>query len=253
MREMVVTDFKIRYQSSVLGYLWSLLKPLFIFTILYVVFTQVFRFGDDVPHFPVYLLLGIVLWNFFAETTSTGVTSVVAQGDLIRKISIPRYLPVIASSMSALINLVLNMIVVVIFAFINGVFPTLEWLLLPVLVVELYAFSLSVSFLLSALYVKFRDINYVWEVIMQAGFYATPIIYPLSFIDDGSLHKWFFINPMAQIIQDARYFMVTDHTVTLWGSAHGLFVLVPFAIILLLAILATLYFKAQSRYFAENL
>ena len=98
LREMVVTDFKIRYQGSALGYLWSLLKPLFMFAILYGVFTYVFKIGDGVEHYPVYLLLGIVLWNFFTEATMTGLSSIVGSGDLIRKISIPRYLIVVASS-----------------------------------------------------------------------------------------------------------------------------------------------------------
>ncbi len=121
LREMVSTDFKVRYQGSALGYVWSLLKPLMLFAILYIVFTYIIPLGKDIAHYPVYLLTGIVLWNFFAETTLLGATSIVAKGDLIRKISIPRYLIVVASSLSALINLGLNMIVIVIFAIFNGV------------------------------------------------------------------------------------------------------------------------------------
>ncbi|HSX05507.1 MAG TPA: hypothetical protein VLF69_03505, partial [Candidatus Saccharimonadales bacterium] len=105
LREMVVTDFKVRYQGSLLGYLWSVLKPLFLFAILYIIFTYVFKVGKGIPHYPVYLLLGIILWNFFTEATIVGASSVVSHGDLIRKISIPRYLVVAASSVSALINL----------------------------------------------------------------------------------------------------------------------------------------------------
>ena len=120
LSQMVKTDFKVRYQGSVLGYLWSLLRPLFLFIILYIVFTRVFRVGEDVEFFPVYLLFGIVLWNFFSEATNSAMTSVVARGDLIKKISIPRYLVVISSNVSALINLGLNLIVVVALALFVG-------------------------------------------------------------------------------------------------------------------------------------
>ena len=124
LREMVSADFKVRYQSSVLGYLWSVLRPLFLFAILYVVFTYIFKVGKGVPHYPVYLLLGIVMWTFFTESTIIGMGSVVAKGDLIRKISIPRYLTVLSSAMSAIINLGINLVVLVVFALLNGVEPT---------------------------------------------------------------------------------------------------------------------------------
>lgn len=179
LREMVSTDFKVRYQGSALGYMWSLLKPLFLFAILYVVFTYIIPLGKDIEHYPVYLLMGVVLWNFFTESTVIGASSVVARGDLIRKISIPRYLVVLASSLSALINLGLSLIVVFIFALLNGIMPSLSWLWMIPIIIELFIFSLGVSFLLSAAYVKFRDITYIWEILLQAGFYATPIIYPL--------------------------------------------------------------------------
>ncbi len=253
LREMVVTDFKVRYQGSVLGYLWSLLKPLFLFAILYIVFTYIIPLGKDVPHYSVYLLTGIVLWNFFTESTMNGASSIVARGDLIRKVSIPRYLVVVASSLSALINLGLSLIVVVIFALLNGVMPSIEWLLLLPIVAELFIFSLGTSFLLSALYVKFRDITYIWEIFLQAGFYATPIIYPLVPRVPEMLHKWFFINPMAQIIQDARAAIVVTNQPTLWSAVHSWAIVVPFVVIIAICIAGGIYFKARSKYFAEDI
>jgi ABC-2 type transport system permease protein len=252
LREMVSADFKVRYQSSVLGYVWSLLKPLFMFAILYVVFTQIFALGKGVEHFPVYLFLGIVLWGFFVETTTTGVTAVVESGDLIRKISIPRYLVVVASSVSALINVGLNMIVVLIFAFINGVEPRIEWLLLPFLILELLVFAQAVAFFLSAAYVKFRDVSYIWELIIQAGFYATPIIYPVSKVPE-QFQKLILANPLAQIIQDARYVFVTDTSVTIWSKVHSYRAFLPIVLIIITAVIAIIYFKKQSKTFAENL
>ena len=252
LREMVVTDFKVRYQNSVLGYLWSLLKPLLLFTILYVVFTYIIPLGKDVEHYPVYLLTGIVFWNFFTESTMLGASSVVARGDLIRKISIPRYLVVISSSLSALINLLLSLIVVFIFALLNGIAPSISWLLIIPIIIEMYAFLLGVSFLLSTLYVKFRDITYIWEIVLQAGFYASAIIFPLTFVPI-EYRKWFFINPIVQIVQDARYIIATDTSITIWSTIHSWAVLVPFVIIVIIAFVGGWYFKSRSKYFAEDI
>lgn len=252
LREMVTTDFKVRYQGSVLGYLWSLLKPLFLFAILYVVFMYIIPLGKDIEHYPVYLLTGIVLWNFFTETTMIGATAVVARGDLIRKISIPRYLVVIASSLSALINLGLSLVVVVIFALLNGVVPSLSWLLLIPIIIELFVLAIGISFLLSALYVRFRDITYIWEVVLQAGFYATPIIYPLTRVPE-ELHKWFFLNPMAQLIQDARFAIATPSSITIWSTIQSWAIIIPFVVVIVFAVWGGVYFKRRSKYFAEDI
>jgi ABC-2 type transport system permease protein len=252
LREMVSTDFKVRYQGSLLGYFWSLLKPLFLFAILYVVFTFIIPLGKDVEHFPVYLLLGIVLWNFFTEATSLGASSVVSRGDLIRKISIPRYLVVVSSSFSALINLLLSLVVVFIFALLNGIVPTLSWLLIIPLIIELFVFALGISFFLSAAFVKFRDVTYIWEIVLQAGFYASAIIYPLTLVP-GELQKWFFLNPIVQIIQDARHAMVTDTTIVIWDAIHSFAIVIPFMIVIAAVIIGGVYFKRRSRYFAEDI
>ncbi len=252
LREMVVSDFKVRYQGSVLGYLWSLLRPLFLFLILYIVFTKFLRIGAGIPHYPVYLLLGIVLWNFFHEATTIAATSVVARGDLIRKISIPRYLVVVSSSISSLINLAINLLVVLAFTFISGVDPMKSWLLIPLLVLELFALSLSVGFILAALFVKYRDIAFVWEVIMQAGFYATPILYPLTMLA-VKYQQVLMLNPMAQIIQDARWALVSHQTTTGWGIIRPVFAVIPIIILAAFVIIAIPYFKKQSKFFAENI
>lgn len=141
--ELVRTDFKLRYQGSALGYAWSLLRPLFLFLILYLVFVQIFKFGKDVPHFPIYLLLGIVIWNFFSEMTVQSLTSIVGRGDLIRKIRIPRWIIVLSSSISALINLLLNLVVVLIFLFVNKVDLLETSLWLPLILLEVYLFALD--------------------------------------------------------------------------------------------------------------
>ncbi|MEI7838845.1 MAG: ABC transporter permease, partial [bacterium] len=119
--ELVRTDFKLRYQGSVLGYAWTLLRPLLLFIILYIVFVKFLKLGTSIPHYPVYLLLGIVIWNFFLEMTTQSLGSIVARGDLIRKIRIPRWIIIFSSSLSAAINLLLNMVVIIIFMILNHV------------------------------------------------------------------------------------------------------------------------------------
>ena len=180
--ELIKTDFKLRYQGSVLGYLWAILRPLLMFAILYIVFAKILRFGDGIPHYPVYLLTGTVLWNFFTECTGQGIQSIVMRGELLRKISFPKYIVVLAATATALINLAINLCVILIFALINGVSPSWSWLLVPFSVVELYAFSLGISFLLGAINVKYRDITSIWDVLIQSLFYAIPIIYPISMV-----------------------------------------------------------------------
>jgi ABC-2 type transport system permease protein len=254
LSELVRTDFKLRYQGSVLGYSWSLLRPLLMFIILYVVFVKFLRLGGDVPHFPIYLLLGIVIWNFLTEMTQQSTTSIVGRGDLIRKIRIPRWMIVFSSSVSALINLGLNLLVVIIFMVINrvSILDTLP-LVVPILL-EIYLFALGLSLLLAALYVKFRDVIYIWEVILQAGFYLTPILYPLSIITNTTMQKLILLNPMAQAIQDVRYAAITHDTATIYQLFHGgYYKFIPYVIVIVVLVGGLLYFKKQAPYFAENI
>lgn len=256
LKRLVITDFKLRYKGSVLGYVWTLLRPLALFVILYIVFVYFLKIGAGVPHFPVYLLLGIVFWNYFTEVTMNGVSAIVGKGDLLRKLSFPRYIVVVAGSVSALINLVLNMMVVGVFMVINDVPFMWSSLLAIFLIIELFVFSLSIAFFLSALYVRFRDMNYIWEVALQAGFYATPILYPMSQIVSISdvAAKIVLLNPVAQIIQDARAVIITDQTVTvasIFGTSYAR--LVPIAIVIICAVGSVLYFKRQSPRFAEEI
>lgn len=254
LSELVRTDFKLRYQGSVLGYGWSLLRPLFLFLILYVVFTKFIRLGDSIPHYPIYLLLGIVLWQFFADMTSQSLSSVVGRGDLIRKIRIPRWMIVLTSSMSALINLGLNLIVVGVLMAINQVPVAVSVALLPLVLVEIYIFGLGLSLILAAGYVKYRDLSFIWEVLLQAGFYLTPIIYPLSIITNVTIQKVLLLSPIAQAMQDARKAVVTTDTITIanvWGTPAAR--LIPVAISLIILAIGVLYFKKEAKYFAENI
>ncbi|MBP6037971.1 MAG: ABC transporter permease [Candidatus Saccharimonas sp.] len=256
LNQLVITDFKLRYKESFLGYVWTLLKPLALFAVMYVVFVHFLRFGADVPHFAVYLLLGTVLWNFFAETTTTGMSAIVSKGDLMRKLFFPRYVVVVAASMSALINLAINLFVIVIFIIINGVELSPRALLIIPVIVELYVLALSAAFFLGALCVKLRDVGYIWELVLQAGFYATPIFYPLSMVIKASplAAKLMLLNPMAQIIQDARWAVISPSTLTIWNHVDRWYLqAIPLVLVVCLLVLSVVYFKRQSPGFAENI
>ena len=254
LNELIKTDFKLRYQGSVLGYLWAVLRPLLMFAILYVVFAKILRFGGDVPHYPVYLLTGTVLWNFFSECTLMGIHAIEGRGDLIRKLSFPKYIVVVSATSTAVINMLINMCVVVIFALINGVTPTWGWLLVPLCLAELYLLALGISLLLGAIDVKFRDIGSIWEVLMQALFYAVPIIYPISMVAENSarMAQILLLNPIAQIIQDVRYLLITDQTITSWSYLGVGWTLVPIMLVVILFIFAAVVFHKKAPYFAEE-
>lgn len=253
LRAMVATDFKIRYQGSVLGYLWSFVRPLTLFVVLYIVFAKFFKVGANVPYFGVYLLLGIMLWNFIAEATSSGLSSLVERGDLIRKVQIPRYIIVITAVSSAGINLVINLLVVAIIAFIVGVpFNPEALAAVPLLLVELVIMAMAFSFLLSVLYVRFRDIKYIWELFLQVAFYATPIIYPISKIPE-KYQSWIALSPATQIIQDMRYVLVTTKTKTSWEILGFWKGLIPVASVLILSIISYWYFKKHIGSIAEEI
>ena len=255
LKQLVITDFKLRYKGSALGYVWTLLKPLAMFAVMYVVFVRFLKFGADIPHFAVALLLGVVLWNFFAEVTLNGMSAIVGKGDLMRKLSFPRYVVVLSSALSALINLSINLFVVGMFILLNGVDLSYRALLIFPIILELFVLGLSLAFILAAITVKLRDIGYIWELILQAGFYATPIFYPLSMVQSVTEvgAKLMLLNPMAQIIQDARYALISPETQTIWSTLSNVFAMfIPIAVVIFLLITSIIYFKRQSPYFAEN-
>ncbi|MEK7059507.1 MAG: ABC transporter permease [Patescibacteria group bacterium] len=253
LKQLVKTDFKLRYQGSALGYTWSLLRPLFLFVILYIVFGVFLKAQGNIPHYPVYLLLGIVLWNYFAEVTSGSVGSIVGKSELLRKINFPKYVIILSGSFSAFINLIINFAVIGVFMAVTHVELTWRALIIFPLIAELFIFSIALAFFLSALYVRFRDVSYIWEVLMQGAFYATPILYPIALIP-LSAAKLVILNPIAQIIQDARYSLVTTDTQTiyqLYGGNKWIWA-IPIGSSLVMAVLAAIYFRSRSKYFAEE-
>lgn len=223
------------------------------FVILYIVFGVFLKAKGNVPYYPVYLLLGIVLWNYFIEATSGSVAAIVGKGDLLRKINFPKYVIILAGSLSALINLVLNFIVIALLMAYKHVPITWDALYIIPLVIELFVVSLALAFFLSALFVRFRDVTYIWEVIVQAAFYATPILYPMTYVPHR-VAKYMLLNPLAQIIQDARHVLVTPLSQTIsdfWGGDTWIW-LIPLGLVAATALIGGAYFRARSRFFAEE-
>lgn len=255
LAELTKTDFKLRYQGSVLGYLWALLRPLMMFAILYIVFAKLLRFGGDVPHYPVYLLCGTTMWSFFTECTSQGIQAIVNRGDLLRKISFPKYIVVVSATLTAVINMLINLLVIIIFALINDVTPSLSWFLVIPAILQLYLLSLGIAFLLGSINVKYRDITSIWDVLTQALFYAVPIIYPISMVADSSViaAKVILANPISQAIQDIRFSLITHETITTWNYFGNVFLsFIPVIITLTLLVVGSLVFRKKSKFFAEE-
>ena len=255
LKELVRSDFKLRYQGSVLGYVWSLLKPLFLFVILYFVFVEVFKVSGGMPNWAVGMLIGIVLWNFFSEITNLGLGSVVGRGDVLRKVNFPKYIVGLSTSVSALINLGFNMLIIGVFMAISGVDLSWSALLTPLYILEIFLFGLGLAFILSPLFVRFRDINFVWEIIMQGMFYASIVIYPVSMVLERKpgLAQFMLLNPVAQAIQDVRHVLVSPQYPTLQTIHGGWLSLVPYAIVVMTLIVGAWYFKRRSPHFAEEI
>jgi ABC-2 type transport system permease protein len=251
---LAVTDFKLRYFGSVLGYLWTLMRPLMLFGVLYFVFTQVIKFGEGVQYYPVYLLTSIVLFTYFSETTSGGVQCLMARENLLRKMHFPRIAIPISVSLSALFNLGLNLIAVFVFAMISGVPIRLSWLQFPFLVLLLSLFAIGFAMLLSVLYVRFRDIQPIWDVVLQITFYASPILYVVTDLPKQFVREMMAANPLATILTQMRHAVLDPSAptaATTIGGAERL--LIPLGLIMLVFAFGLWLFTREAPRIAENL
>ena len=257
-KELVKTNFKLRYQGSYLGVLWSVLQPLMLFAVMYVVFVKFLKFTDGTPTFPISLLCGTCLWQFFTESTSMGMRSIVDRGDL-RKIHFPNYIIVAATTMGSMISLAINLGVVILFGFFAHAHYT--WRVITVIpsILQLYAISLGVALLLGSLYVYFRDIGHIWDVILQALFYATPIIYPLSMVQKNPKFSWaadfMMLMPTTQTIMDIRHNLLSpEYVPTIWTVVDNkILCLIPYVLSVLVLWLGVHVFRKYSAKFAEVL
>jgi ABC-2 type transport system permease protein len=250
---MSVTEFKRAYFGTVLGYLWSLMRPLMLFAVLLFVFTQIFRIGSQVTNYPVLLLFNIVLIGFFTETTTQAVTSVVTQEGIVRKTQFPRLVIPMATVMTGLFNLGVNMVAVFIFLLAYGLSPVWTWLLLPLVVATLLVLTAAVSMLLSSLYVRYRDVGIMWSVGAAALFYGTPVLYPFEIVPE-QFRTIVALNPLTPLFAQARKWIIDpgapSAVETVGGWTH---LIAPAAIFLAICALAVWVFNREAPRVAEEL
>ena len=250
---MAVTEFKRTYFGTMLGYLWSLVRPLMLFGVLLAVFTQVFRLGSEVPNYPVLLLFNIVVFGFFQEATGAAVTSIVAQESIVRKTQFPRLVIPLAVVLTALFNLMLNLVAVFAFILAFGVTPAWTWLLLPLILLALIVLTTAVSMIVSSLFPRFRDMAIIWTVLSTVLFYASPVLYPLDKVP-GTLQDILLLNPFALLLELARKWIIDPTAPGPAAIAGGYPELLPaVAIFAAVCVVAVWLFRREAPRIAEEL
>jgi len=250
---IAVTDFKRNYLGTALGYLWSLGRPLMLFGVLLTVFTQAFDLGDRVVNYPMLLLFNIVLFGFFQEATTQAVSSIVSQEAIVRKTQFPRLVIPLAVVLTSLFNLGVNLAVVLVFILVAGVDPTWTWLLFPLLLAALFAFTTAVAMLLAALFPRFRDTGIIWSVGVTALFYATPVLYPLEIVS-GNLRDLLSINPLTPLFELARKWVIDPGAAGPAEAAGGRLALIAPALVFAgVCALAVWVFRREAPRIAEEL
>jgi ABC-type polysaccharide/polyol phosphate export permease len=233
VKELVIAEFKLRYQNSYLGYFWTLIKPLMLFGVIYLVFSVFMK--SPVENYAMYLLLGVIIWNFFAEATLIGMNTFLSKRELVTKIYFSRAALVFASTISSLITLLLNLVIFFIFLGVSGVVPGWEALFFILYMAELYLIATGITFMLASLFIHFYDLQHIWEILLQIGFWLTPIIYPITIVP-VEYHRYIFLNPLARIIEYSRDIFIRHHipsltlnlvlgfmTLLIFGAGYAIF------------------------------
>jgi ABC-type polysaccharide/polyol phosphate transport system ATPase subunit/ABC-type polysaccharide/polyol phosphate export permease len=252
-RTLALTDFRLKYSGAALNYVWAIARPLLLFAVLLIVFTGIGRFDQGVRHYPVYLLTGIVFWTFFVQSTSASVNSLVRHTSILRRLPFPHLAVPLSVVLASILDLALNLVVVVAFAFAFGVAPRPAWLELPLLVGMLTVLATGASLLLSALYVRYRDVGHVWLVASQTLFYLSPVFYVVSSLPDEFERLLLLLNPLAWVLVEARHAFV-DPTAPSAATAIGgaPFLLVPIGVTVAIFALGLWVFGRESPRAAEN-
>jgi ABC-2 type transport system permease protein len=255
------SEFKIRYFGSVLGYFWSLARPLLFFGVLYLFFTQILQIGKGTPHYGVYLLTSIVLWSYFGEATGNCVNCLVAREALLRKMRFPRLVVPLSVSLTATFNLCMNFIVVIVFTLLSGLTPSVRWLELIPIVAGFVVLGSGFGMLLSALYVRFRDVQPIWEVATLAWFYSSPIMYPASAyagtksgFGSKELQHLALVNPIATLLTQMGHALIGgEHFPSALAAGGWLSVTIALALIPAIFVLGWWVFAREAPRVAENL
>lgn len=251
---MAMTEFKLTFQGTSLGYLWSLARPLLMFGVLLLVFTQVFRFGEEVQDYPALLLLNVMLFSLFSEATQRAVISVTSRESIVRKAQFPRLVIPLSTVLTELLDLGLSLVAVLAFILIYGVDPTWTWLLLPVVVLALLVLTVAVSMILSALYPRFRDIALIWSVLVTVLFYGTPILYPIE-VAPEQFRQLLQLNPLSPIFEQAQKWIIDPDAPGALGATSGseYLLFASFAVFVAVCAAAVWVFNRESPRIAEEL
>jgi ABC-2 type transport system permease protein len=251
---MAATEFKRTYFGTLLGYVWSVGRPLLLFGVLLAVFTEAFHLSAGIPHYPVLLLLNIVLFGFFQEGTMAALPSIVQNVAIVRKTQFPRLVIPVASVLTALFNVGLNLIVAFVFILAFGIAPMWTWLLLVAVLAMLLVFTIAVSMILSSLYPRFRDLGIIWSVVATALFYGTPVLYTLDRIHSSLARDIISANPLTPILELARKWIIDPNApgpaYYVGGQAK---LIIPIAIYLGICATAVWVFRREAPRVAEAL
>ena len=250
---IAITEYRLTYFGSVLGYLWALMRPLMLFGVLYLVFSQFLRFGDDIPHYRDLLLMNIMLYSFFSEATNSAVTSVLTRESLVRKMHFPRMVIPLSVVLTSMLNLAANLVAVMVFLLVDGIEPRATWLLAPLFLIPLVLFTAGIAMIVSSLYVSYRDVQPIWAVLTQLVFYGTPILYVIDTVPE-SMREIIMANPLAGILEQARNWLV-DPTAPGFVEAIGGFplALVPIGIFVAVCAFGLWVFNHEAPKIAERL
>ena len=250
---LAITDWRLRFYGSMLGVLWTLIRPFAFFGVIYVVFTQIVGLDENVKNYGVYILFAIVLFQFFAEVTTASVQALVFRENLLRKMYFEPIVIPLSVALTGLLNLGTTLAAVLIFAFANGIYPDVSWLQLPLIIAIIAAFATGMGMLLSTLYVRYRDIHPIWEVVTQILFYASSTLYVATIVPE----EWrseFLYNPLSACFAQIRH-AVIDPTAptaaTIMGGPEML--LIPGGIVVLAFVAGAVVFRRASPRIAENL
>lgn len=249
-----VTEFKLGYHGTALGFAWSFVRPLLLFGVLLLVFTQVFRFGDDVKNYPAMLLFNIMLFTFFADATGNAVTSVVRSENVVRKMQFPRLVIPLSVVITNALQLALSLIVVFVFLLAYGVDPVWTWILTPVLIVAIVVLTTAVSMLLAVLFVRVRDVSIIWTVLSTLLFYATPVLYPIN-IPESPLREIVMCNPLSPIFEQAREWIIDPTAPGAVEAADGnqLLVIIPAVLFIAICVVGVWAFNRGAPRVAEEI
>jgi ABC-2 type transport system permease protein len=248
-----LTDYRLTYFGSVLGYLWALMRPLMLFGVLYTVFSQIVKFGGDIPNYPVLLMFNIVLFSFFQDSTQRAVTAVVDSEGIVRKMHFPRLVIPLSTVLTGALNLLLSLVAVFVFLLVYGVDPTWTWLLLPVILAPLIMLTAGVAMVVSSLYVRFRDVQPIWFVLSTILFYGSPVLYAIDTVPDKA-QRFLLLNPIAMLLEQARKWIVDPSARGCVEAIGGVkWALIPLAVFVGVCALGLWLFNREAPVIAERL